>query len=96
MKLVTEFADLNRNSLNPADINVGDTVKPMDIPLTPTLVAATAIASMDYMPVHHDKDYGLSAICTGYFSEYSFNQWAIYLDLLRIGRGRKPGSKKSM
>ena len=54
------FADLDRKSLNAADINVGDEVTPMDIELTHTIVASTAIASMDYMPVHHDKDYALS------------------------------------
>ncbi len=57
MQLITEFADLDRKNLSPADINVGDAVTPMDIALTHTLVASTAIASMDFMPVHHDKDY---------------------------------------
>lgn len=29
---------------------------PLDIPLTPTLIVATAIATRDYQDVHHDKD----------------------------------------
>jgi acyl dehydratase len=57
VKMLRDFADYDRKSLNPSDINVGDAVTPMDINLTHTLVAATAIASMDFMPVHHDKDY---------------------------------------
>lgn len=54
------FADVDRSGLNAADIQVGDAVSPMDIELTHTIIAATAIASMDFMPVHHDKDYALS------------------------------------
>lgn len=54
------FADISRDSLNAADIAVGDELKPMDIELTHTIVTATAIASMDFMPVHHDKDFALS------------------------------------
>ena len=57
MQLRTDFADYDRKSLDPADINVGDALSPMDVPLTHTRVACTAIASMDFMPVHHDKDY---------------------------------------
>lgn len=54
------FADIDRVSLKAANIQIGDAVKPMDIPLTHTIVASTAIASMDFMPVHHDKDYALA------------------------------------
>lgn len=60
MKIITDFADIDRQSLKPANVNVGDAVKPMDIELTHTLVTSTAIASMDFMPVHHDKDYAQS------------------------------------
>ena len=54
------FADIGREVLEAADIAVGDEVSPMDIELTHTIVTATAIASMDFMPVHHDKDFALS------------------------------------
>ena len=40
-----------------ADINVGDQVSPLDIPITTTMIVAGAIASRDFMPVHHDVDY---------------------------------------
>lgn len=43
--------------LRTGNIAVGDSVKPMEIALTPTMVVAGAIASRDFMPVHHDKDY---------------------------------------
>ena len=42
------------------DISVGDEVTPLEIPLTTTLIVAGAIASRDYMPVHHDRDFANS------------------------------------
>lgn len=35
-------------------MNVGDTLPPLDIPVTRTLIVAGAIASRDYQDVHHD------------------------------------------
>jgi len=61
------YADVNRKSLKASDINVGDQVKPMNINLTHTMVAATAIASRDFMPVHHDKDYALKQFAPDIF-----------------------------
>ena len=40
-----------------SDIEVGDEVNPLDIPITTTMIVAGAIASRDFMPVHHDRDY---------------------------------------
>ena len=37
------------------DVNVGDELPPLDVPLTTTLIVGTALASRDYTPVHHDK-----------------------------------------
>jgi acyl dehydratase len=39
------------------DINVGDEVTPMDVPVTATVIVAGAIASRDFMPVHHDPEF---------------------------------------
>ncbi len=36
---------------------VGDAIPAMVIEVTPTRVVAGAIASRDFMPVHHDRDY---------------------------------------
>ena len=36
------------------DVNVGDELPQLDVPLTRTLIVATAIASRDYQDVHHD------------------------------------------
>ena len=38
------------------EIRVGDTLPPLELPLTPTLIVSTAIASRDYQDVHHDRD----------------------------------------
>ena len=38
-------------------IKVGDPVTPMTIDVTATVVVAGAIATRDFMPVHHDRDY---------------------------------------
>ena len=39
------------------DIDVGAEVTPLEIPITTTMIVAGAIASRDFMPVHHDRDY---------------------------------------
>jgi hypothetical protein len=41
-------------------ITVGDAVAPMTIDVTATVVVAGAIATRDFMPVHHDRDYAAS------------------------------------
>lgn len=46
-----------RTTLRWADIEVGDEVSPLEIPITTTMIVAGAIASRDFMPVHHDRDY---------------------------------------
>lgn len=39
------------------DITVGDEVTPLEIPVTATVIVAGAIASRDFMPVHHDPEF---------------------------------------
>jgi len=39
------------------DIAEGDEVTPLEIPITTTMIVAGAIATRDFMPVHHDRDY---------------------------------------
>src|SRR5512143_310145 len=38
-------------------IQIGDPITPMTIDVTATVVVAGAIATRDFMPVHHDRDY---------------------------------------
>ena len=44
-------------SLDFRALEVGDELPAMVIDVTPTRVVAGAIASRDFMPVHHDRDY---------------------------------------
>ena len=39
------------------DIAAGDVLPLLEIPITATLIAAGAIATRDFMPVHHDRAY---------------------------------------
>ena len=44
-------------SLDWSEIQVGDEVTPLVIDVTATVIAAGAIATRDFMPVHHDREY---------------------------------------
>ena len=50
-------ATATTRSLRGPDIQVGDPVTPLHLDLTSTLIVAGAIATRDFMPVHHDRDY---------------------------------------
>jgi acyl dehydratase len=39
-----------------ADVNVGDELPPLTLPLDRSFIVATAIASRDYQDVHHDPE----------------------------------------
>ena len=49
-----------RSTLDWNAIRVGDPIAAMRIDVTATVVVAGAIASRDFMPVHHDRDYANS------------------------------------
>ena len=48
---------MTRTTLDWSSIRVGDPIAPMTIDVTATVVVAGAIATRDFMPVHHDRDY---------------------------------------
>jgi acyl dehydratase len=50
-------AKLRTTTLDWHTINVGDKVTPLEIPVTATVIVAGAIASRDFMPVHHDPEF---------------------------------------
>ncbi len=37
------------------EVRVGDELPPLELPITPTVIIAGAIASRDYQDVHHDR-----------------------------------------
>jgi len=49
-----------RTTLDWNAVEVGAPVTPMTIDVTATVVVAGAIATRDFMPVHHDRDYAAS------------------------------------
>ncbi len=46
----------NQTTLTFEQVSVGDELPLCPVPLTPTLIVSTAIASRDYQDVHHDRD----------------------------------------
>jgi acyl dehydratase len=40
-----------------SEVSVGDELPTFELPVTSTVIVAGAIASRDFMPVHHDADY---------------------------------------
>ena len=72
-------------SLHYDDVAVGDELPALDIPLTRTLIVATAIASRDYQDVHHDpglaqergsKDIFMNILSTNGFVGRFVTDWA--------------------
>ena len=47
-------------SATSGEIAVGDELPPFDLPVTAAVIVAGAIASRDFMPAHHDKDFATS------------------------------------
>ena len=47
----------SRTTLDWRAISTGDEVTPMEVPVTATVIVAGAIASRDFMPVHHDPEF---------------------------------------
>ena len=71
--------------MNYDDVAVGDELAPLSIPLTRTLIVATAIASRDYQDVHHDpgaavergsKDIFMNILTTNGFIGRYITDWA--------------------
>lgn len=48
---------MSTTTLDFRSIKVGDAVTPLKLDLTATFVVAGAVATRDFMPVHHDRDY---------------------------------------
>lgn len=46
---------MSRRTLSYDQVQVGDELPHLDVPLDTTLIVSTAIASRDFTPVHHDK-----------------------------------------
>jgi 3-oxo-4,17-pregnadiene-20-carboxyl-CoA hydratase beta subunit len=92
------------------DVNVGDELPPLDVPLTRTLIVATAIASRDYQDVHHDpglaqqrgsKDIFMNILTTNGFVGRFITDWAgpdaiLQRVAIRLGAPNYPGDTMVM
>jgi acyl dehydratase len=88
-----------------ADVAVGETIAPLAIPLTRSLIVATAIASRDYQDVHHDpglaqqkgsKDIFMNILTTNgligrYITDWAGPDAVIRRVAIRLGAPNYPG-----
>ena len=74
-----------QNTLAFSQVAVGDALPKLEIPLTPTVIVSTAIASRDYQDVHHDvelarqrgsKDIFMNILSTNGFVGRFVTDWA--------------------
>ena len=99
-----------RTSLRYDDVKVGDDLPKLDIPLTRTLIVATAIASRDYQDVHHDpglaqergsKDIFMNILTSNGFVGRYVTDWAgpdavLKSVKIRLGAPNYPGDTMAM
>jgi acyl dehydratase len=97
-------------SLRYDDVQVGDEIPTLVIPLTRTLIVATAIASRDYQDVHHDPglaqergspDIFMNILSTNGFVGRFITDWAgpdaiLKSVKIRLGAPNHPGDTMTM
>ena len=89
-----------------AGIEVGDELPPLRIEVTATVIVAGAIATRDFMPVHHDRGYANSqgapdifmnilsdtAYCSRFLTDWAGPDAMIRRLAIRLGAPMFPGS----
>jgi len=97
----------DRGTLDWAEIRVGDEITPLEIEVTPTVIVAGAIATRDFMPVHHDRDYAQSqgapdifmnilsdtAFCSRFLTDWAGPDAMVRRLAIRLGVPMFPGSR---
>jgi acyl dehydratase len=92
-------------TINWQAVQVGDAIPAMVIPVTPTRVVAGALASRDFMPVHHDRDYANqqgapdifmniltdTAYCSRFLTDWAGPDAMIHRLAIRLGVPVHPG-----
>lgn len=96
--------------MNLVDVTVGERLPELAIPITRTLVVATAIASRDYQDVHHDpglavergsKDVFMNILTSNGLTERFVTSWAgpeavVKRIRIRLGAPNYPGDTMTM
>jgi hypothetical protein len=98
---------MSKTTLDWNEIRVGDPVTPMTIDVTATVVVAGAIATRDFMPVHHDRDYANSqgspnifmnimtdnGLCSRFLTDWAGPEAMVRKIAIRLGVPAYAGSK---
>jgi acyl dehydratase len=88
-------------------IQVGDSITPMTIDVTATVVVAGAIATRDFMPVHHDRSYAATqgapdiflnimtdnGLCSRFLTDWAGPEAMLRKIAIRLGVPACAGSK---
>jgi len=88
------------------EISVGDALPPMTIDVTATVIVAGALATRDFMPVHHDRSYANAqgapdifmnilsdtAYCSRFITDWAGPEAMIRKLAIRLGAPMFPGS----
>jgi len=97
----------HRITLDWVEIRIGDEVTPLEIDVTPTVIVAGAIATRDFMPVHHDRDYAKTqgasdifmnilsdtAYCSRFLTDWAGSNAMVRRVAIRLGVPMFPGRK---
>ena len=89
-----------------AEIRPGDELTPLELPMTATRIVAGAIATRDFMPVHHDRAYANSqgaadifmnilstnAYCSRFLTDWAGPETMVRRLAIRLGVPVHPGS----
>lgn len=87
-------------------IRAGDELAPLEVDVTATVIVAGAIATRDFMPVHHDRDYANSqgapdifmnilsdtAYCSRFLTDWAGPDARVRHLAIRLGVPMFPGS----
>jgi acyl dehydratase len=88
------------------DVRAGDELTPLELPMTATRIVAGAIATRDFMPVHHDRDYAnrqgapdifmnilsTNAYCSRFLTDWAGPESMVKRLAIRLGVPVHPGS----
>ena len=88
------------------DVRVGEELPPLSIAVTATVIVAGAIATRDFMPVHHDRDYAnaqgapdifmnilsTNAHCSRFLTDWAGPEAMITRLAIRLGVPTFPGT----
>lgn len=98
---------MSTTTLDFRTLKVGDAVTPLKLDLTATFVVAGAVATRDFMPVHHDRDYAAlqgspniflnilsdTGFCTRFLTDWAGPEAMVRKIAIRLGVPAYAGSQ---